>query len=76
MTGQAFAYSVVERDEGWSWRIYDSSGAIVAEGLERTRQAARERIANGGPTMHGFRSFAAANDASATVEPARRPSLS
>lgn len=76
MSAQAFAYSVVERHEGWSWRLYDSSGVVIAEGLERTRQAARERIASGGPTFSGVRSFAAANDANEPPKAALQPVVS
>lgn len=44
---RSFAYSLSQREDGWSWSVYDEDGVTVADGAHESRadaQAAVERM--------------------------------
>jgi hypothetical protein len=49
---RSFAYSLSQRETGWSWSVYDEDGVTVARGADASRaaaQAAVERLLNRPP---------------------------
>jgi hypothetical protein len=41
---RSFAYSLSQREDGWSWSVYDEDGVTVAGGAHPNRSAAEEAV--------------------------------
>jgi hypothetical protein len=41
---RSFAYSLSQREDGWSWSVYDENGVTVAGGAHETRAAAQAAV--------------------------------
>jgi hypothetical protein len=42
---RSFAYSLSQREDGWSWSVYDEDGVTVARGAHPDRGAAEQAVA-------------------------------
>lgn len=41
---RSFAYSLSQREDGWSWSVYDEDGETVAAGADASRSAAQAAV--------------------------------
>ena len=41
---RSFAYSMSQREDGWSWSVYDEDGVTVARGAVPSRSAAEAAV--------------------------------
>jgi hypothetical protein len=41
---RSFAYSLSQREDGWSWSVYDEDGETVARGADPSRSAAQAAV--------------------------------
>ncbi|HEY8572378.1 hypothetical protein [Phenylobacterium sp.] len=41
---RSFAYSLSQREDGWSWSVYDEDGVTVAGGAHPSRSAAQAAV--------------------------------
>lgn len=41
---RSFAYSLSQREDGWSWSVYDEDGVTVARGADADRSAAEAAV--------------------------------
>ncbi|THD78834.1 MAG: hypothetical protein E7812_10705 [Phenylobacterium sp.] len=41
---RSFAYSLSQREDGWSWSVYDEDGLTVARGAHESRDAAQAAV--------------------------------
>jgi len=41
---RSFAYSLSQREDGWSWSVYDEDGVTVARGADPCRSAAQAAV--------------------------------
>ena len=41
---RSFAYSLSQREDGWSWSVYDEDGTTVARGAHESRDAAQAAV--------------------------------
>ena len=41
---RSFAYSLSQREDGWSWSVYDEDGETVARGADASRSAAQAAV--------------------------------
>jgi hypothetical protein len=41
---RSFAYSLSQREDGWSWQIYDEEGVTVAGGAHSDRAMAQAEV--------------------------------
>lgn len=41
---RSFAYSLSQREDGWTWRVYDEDGVTVADGAHADREAAQAAV--------------------------------
>lgn len=41
---RSFAYSLSQREDGWSWSVYDEDGVTVARGAHQNRAAAEAAV--------------------------------
>jgi len=41
---RSFAYSLSQREDGWSWSVYDEDGITVARGADLTQAAAQAAV--------------------------------
>jgi hypothetical protein len=41
---RSFAYSLSQREDGWSWSVYDENGVTVAGGAHESRAAAEAAV--------------------------------
>ena len=41
---RSFAYSLSQREDSWSWSVYDEDGITVARGADASRAAAQAAV--------------------------------
>jgi hypothetical protein len=41
---RSFAYSLSQREDGWTWSVYDEDGITVARGADLTQAAAQAAV--------------------------------
>lgn len=41
---RSFAYSLSQREDGWSWSVYDEDGITVARGADPSRAVAEQAV--------------------------------
>jgi hypothetical protein len=44
VTDMPFAYSLVQAESGWTWRIFDEEGETVAQGLDHSQIGAQAAV--------------------------------
>lgn len=59
---RSFAYSLSQREDGWTWQVYDEEGVTVAGGAHCDRAAAQAEVDR---TLRSPPTFIGASEAAA-----------
>lgn len=43
-SARPLAYSIAERDDAWSWRVYDTDGEVIASGAAANKAEAQGAV--------------------------------